>query len=88
MRPFGWGFDGFEIAYPHLPDGKIKTLPITATKAHNLFIDSPLSVGIIGLAVYLGLIALCLWCVLKSPYRDIGAVAMPFSTRRSAKGSG
>ncbi|MHC5829177.1 MAG: O-antigen ligase family protein, partial [Nostoc sp.] len=64
MRPFGWGFDGFEIAYPHLPDGKIKTIPITATKAHNLFIDTALSVGIIGLPVYLGLIALCLWCVL------------------------
>lgn len=78
MRPLGWGFDGFEIAYPHLPDGKIKTEPITATKAHNFFIDTALSVGIIGLAVYLGLIALCLWCVLKSPYRDIGAVAIAY----------
>ncbi|WP_345940513.1 O-antigen ligase family protein [Nostoc sp. UIC 10630] len=78
MRPFGWGFDGFEIAYPHLPDGTIKTLPTTATKAHNLFIDSALSVGIIGLGVYLGLISLCLWCVVKSPYRDIGAVAIAY----------
>ena len=78
MRPFGWGFDGFETAYPHLPDGTIKTLPITATKAHNLFIDSALSVGIIGLVVYLGLIGLCLWCVLKSPYRDVGAVAIAY----------
>ena len=78
MRPFGWGFDGFEIAYPHLPDGTIKTLPMTATKAHNLFIDSVLSVGIIGLCVYLGLIGLCLWCVLKSPYRDIEAVAIAY----------
>ncbi|MHC5825300.1 MAG: O-antigen ligase family protein, partial [Nostoc sp.] len=51
---------------------------ITATKAHNLFIDTALSVGIIGLPVYLGLIALCLWCVLKSPYRDIGAVAIAY----------
>lgn len=78
MRPFGWGFDGFEIAYPHLPDGKIKTEPITATKAHNLFIDTALSVGIIGLVVYLGLIGFCLWCILKSPYRDIGAVAIAY----------
>ncbi|MCC5611532.1 O-antigen ligase family protein [Nostoc sp. CHAB 5834] len=78
MRPFGWGFNGFEIAYPHLPDGTIKTLPITATKAHNLFIDSALSVGIIGLVVYLGLIVFCLSCVLKSPYRDIGAVAIAY----------
>jgi O-antigen ligase len=78
MRPFGWGFDGFEIAYPHLPDGKIKTLPMTATKAHNLFIDSVLSVGIIGLVVYLGLIGLCLWYIVKSPYRDVGAVAIAY----------
>lgn len=78
MRPFGWGFDGFEIAYPHLPDGTSKTLPITATKAHNLFIDSALSVGIIGLAVYLGLIGFCLWCMLQSPYRDVGAVAIAY----------
>ncbi|MCC5668426.1 O-antigen ligase family protein [Nostoc sp. CHAB 5784] len=78
MRPFGWGFDGFEIAYPHLPDGTIKTLPMTATKAHNLFIDTALSVGIIGLTVYLGLIGFCLWCVVKSPYRDIGAVAIAY----------
>ncbi|WP_375512751.1 O-antigen ligase family protein [uncultured Nostoc sp.] len=78
MRPFGWGFDGFEIAYPHLPDGTIKTEPITATKAHNLFIDTALSVGIIGLAVYLGLINFCLWYVLKSSYRDIGAVAIAY----------
>lgn len=78
MRPFGWGFDGFETAYPYLPDGKIKTLPITATKAHNLFIDVALSVGIIGLGVYLGLISFSLWCVLKSPCRDIGAVAIAY----------
>lgn len=78
MRPLGWGFDGFEIAYPHLPDGKIKTEPITATKAHNLFIDTALSVGIIGLVAYLGLISLCLWYVVKSPYRDIGAVAIAY----------
>lgn len=78
MRPLGWGFDGFEIAYPHLPDGTIKTIPITATKAHNLFIDVTLSVGIIGLVVYLGLIGLCLCYVLRSPYRDIGAVAIAY----------
>ena len=78
MRPLGWGFDGFETSYPHLPDGTIKTLPITATKAHNLLIDTTLSVGIIGLAVYLALISFCLWCVLKSPHRDIGAVAIAY----------
>lgn len=78
MRLLGWGFDGFETAYPHLPDGTIKTLPITATKAHNLFIDTALSVGIIGLVMYLGLIGFCLWCVLKSPYRDIGGVAIAY----------
>ncbi|MCL6753667.1 O-antigen ligase family protein [Nostoc sp. CCCryo 231-06] len=78
MRPLGWGFDGFETAYPYLPDGKIKTIPITATKAHNLFIDVALSVGIIGLGVYLGLIGFSLWCVLKSPYKDIGTVAIAY----------
>ncbi|MFN6486950.1 MAG: hypothetical protein RMY33_029895 [Nostoc sp. DedQUE03] len=28
--------------------------------------------------MYLALIALCLWCVLKSPYRDIGAIAIAY----------
>ncbi|OUL24032.1 O-antigen polymerase [Nostoc sp. RF31YmG] len=79
MQPLlGWGFDGFEIAYPHLPNGKIKTSPIPSTKAHNLVLDTAVSVGIIGTVVYLELIAVCLYLVCKSSFSGIEAIAIAY----------
>ncbi|MCL1475566.1 O-antigen ligase family protein [Argonema antarcticum] len=100
QRPiFGWGMNGFGIAYPyiytsswtprivHLGDfsfdyvnkeGVIRTKPIISNKAHNLILDSSLSVGILGMVCYGVLLGFCLWCVVLSPNRGVEAVALAY----------
>jgi hypothetical protein len=81
QRPlFGWGFDGFEIAYPYQPDGKIKTTQALTSKAHNLILDTAVSVGIIGTVGYLILIGFCLYLVSKSSMAGMVAVAIAYLT--------
>ena len=53
-----------------------KQLP--TVKAHNLILDTTLSVGILGLISYLTLFAFCFWSLLKSPYRGIEAVLIVY----------
>lgn len=79
QRPWlGWGFDGFEIAFPFQPDGKIKTQPAPTSKVHNFLLDSVLSVGIIGTASYLLLIGFCLFLIQKSSITGVTAVAIAY----------
>lgn len=59
-------------------NGQIKTAQLPTTKAHNLILDTTLSVGLLGLASYLALLGWCLWQVIKSPYRGIEAVFIAY----------
>jgi len=74
---FGWGFDGFGLAFPtsHNPEwqpprvlkilrssfrfrtrkGEVKELSLPSNRAHNLILDTWLSVGLIGLSLYAAL---------------------------------
>ena len=74
QRPlFGWGFDGFGIAYPYIfkrnwkpqvvrlgifsfdyldERGEVRTLKLPTYKAHNLILDTILSIGIVGTLSY------------------------------------
>jgi O-Antigen ligase len=40
--------------------------PFEGREAHNSFIDWGMSTGALGLAIYLGMLAWCLWCALRS----------------------
>ncbi|WP_292707605.1 MULTISPECIES: O-antigen ligase family protein [unclassified Nostoc] len=59
-------------------NGQIKTAQLPTTKAHNLILDTTLSVGLLGMASYLVLLGWCLWQVIKSPYRGIEAVFIAY----------
>ncbi|MEH1903334.1 MAG: O-antigen ligase family protein [Nostoc sp.] len=59
-------------------NGQIKTAELPTTKAHNLILDTTLSVGLLGMASYLALLGWCLWQVIKSPYRGIEAVFIAY----------
>jgi len=59
-------------------NGQIKTAQLPTTKAHNLILDTTLSVGLLGLASYLALLGWYLWQVIKSPYRGIEAVFIAY----------
>ncbi|VXD22750.1 conserved membrane hypothetical protein [Planktothrix serta PCC 8927] len=56
--------------------GVIDRKAIASHKAHNLILDSCLSVGILGMACYLGLFGFSLWQVMQSPYRGMEAMAI------------
>ncbi|MEH2101289.1 MAG: O-antigen ligase family protein [Nostoc sp.] len=59
-------------------NGQIKTAQLPTTKAHNLILDTTLSVGLLGMVSYLALLGWCLWQVIKSPYRGIEAVFIAY----------
>ncbi|WP_223278225.1 O-antigen ligase family protein [Nostoc sp. 'Peltigera membranacea cyanobiont' 232] len=59
-------------------NGQIQTAQLPTTKAHNLILDTTLSVGFLGMASYLGLLILCLWQVIKSPCQGIEAIAIAY----------
>ncbi|MEH1854610.1 MAG: O-antigen ligase family protein [Nostoc sp.] len=61
-------------------NGQIKTAQLPTTKAHNIILDTSLSVGLLGMASYLALLGWCLWQVIKSPYRGIEAVFIAYLT--------
>lgn len=101
-RPlFGWGFDGFGIAYPYIINpkkmpivvnfgqftydyinlkGQIITREIPTYKAHNLILDTAVSVGMLGLLSYVALWAFYLHLAMKSPIHGIEAVAIAYLT--------
>ncbi|WP_226889191.1 O-antigen ligase family protein [Nostoc sp. MG11] len=59
-------------------NGQMQTRQLPTTKAHNLILDTTLSVGLLGMTSYLTLLALCLWHVFNSPYRGIEAVFIAY----------
>ncbi len=59
-------------------NGLLRTEPLRTTKAHNLILDTTLSVGFLGLIPYLALIGFCLVEVINSPYRGISAVVVTY----------
>ncbi|MGB3510880.1 MAG: O-antigen ligase family protein [Microcoleaceae cyanobacterium] len=99
-RPlFGWGFNGFGIAYPHLlskkntpnvvrlgnvsydivaKNGKLRTLPLPTYKAHNLILDTILSVGILGMLSYMALWGCYIFLFVKSSNQKLLVVAIAY----------
>lgn len=59
-------------------NGQLKRKQLPTVKAHNLILDTTLSVGILGLISYLTLFTFCFWQVFKSPYRGIEAVLIVY----------
>ncbi len=101
-RPvFGWGFDGFGIAYPYVRNsnqtpnvvrlgnasydvigkkGKLRTRTLITYKAHNLILDTTLSVGFLGTLSYAALWGYYIFLSLTSPSRRMLAVAIAYLT--------
>jgi O-antigen ligase len=98
QRPlFGWGFNGFGIAYPFVsvpnntpeivnlgqfsynyiaPNGGVRTQKIPSYKAHNWFLDTAISTGILGLIAAFALWGYCWHSAIASPNTEIaGAIA-------------
>lgn len=59
-------------------DGQRGTQTLITVKAHNLILDTTLSVGTLGLISYLALLGFSLWLVIKSPYRGIETVLVAY----------
>jgi O-antigen ligase len=59
-------------------NGQLMTSELPTVKAHNLILDTTLSVGLLGMLPYFALLAFCIWQVIKSPYRGIEAVAIAY----------
>ncbi|MFE1747795.1 O-antigen ligase family protein [Coleofasciculus sp. H7-2] len=59
-------------------DGQLQTRSLSTSKAHNLILDTTLSVGFLGMLSYLTLLGFCLCRVIQSPYRGIEAVALAY----------
>jgi len=99
-RPlFGWGFNGFGIAYPYIrslkntphvvrlghlsydvvrENGNLHTVPLITYKAHNLILDTILSVGILGMLSYTALWGYGIFLLVRSPNRKLLAVAIAY----------
>lgn len=107
---WGWGFDGFGIAFPFVADwtgrhhgyllekvavaqvfklddftfdyqgtdGKLHTGILIANKAHNLLLDTTLSVGVLGLLCYALLWWFFLKCTVRTTLVGIEAVAIAY----------
>ncbi|MFB2920076.1 O-antigen ligase family protein [Aerosakkonema funiforme] len=56
--------------------GKLSTIPLPTAKAHNLLLDTTLSVGILGLLSYSALIIFAIKQTIQSPYQGIEAIAI------------
>ena len=59
-------------------NGQLHTMQIPTAKAHNLILDTTLSVGILGLLSYLILIAFAIKLIIQSSCRGIEAVAIAY----------
>jgi O-antigen ligase len=57
---------------------QIRTIALPTAKAHNLILDTTISVGIIGLFVYISLFSFSLWQIINSPWRGIEAIAIVY----------
>ena len=99
-RPFfGWGFDGFGIAYPYIRNPKktpivvsldeftydyitineqVSTREIPTYKAHNLILDTTLSIGILGLISYAFLWGYYIYLAIESSFRGMEAIAIAY----------
>nr|WP_293095402.1 O-antigen ligase family protein [Okeania sp. SIO2F4] len=99
-RPlFGWGFNGFGIAYPNIKskkntpnvvrlgnvsydvidkNGKLRTLPLITYKAHNLILDTILSVGILGMLSYTALWGYYIFLLVRSSDRKMLVVGIAY----------
>lgn len=59
-------------------DGEFGTQALPTVKAHNLILDTTLSLGVLGMLSYLTLLGFFLWQVIKSPYHGIEAVVVAY----------
>jgi len=96
---FGWGFDGFGIAYPYIRNpkktpivvnldeftydyitinGQVRTREIPTYKAHNLILDTTLSIGILGLISYAFLWGYYIYLAIKSFFHGMEAIAIAY----------
>jgi len=59
-------------------DGNLHVGFIRNIKAHNFFLDTILTVGIIGLLAYMALLGFFIWRTIKSPVQGIEAIAITY----------
>ena len=59
-------------------NGHLSTMPIPTYKAHNLILDTTLSVGMLGMLCYAALLVFCFRCVQLSPYGGIEALVVAY----------
>ncbi|MDY6939571.1 MAG: O-antigen polymerase, partial [Cyanobacteriota bacterium] len=68
-----------EFSFDYLGrDGKIGSLPIPSNKAHNLILDTTLSVGIWGMLVYLTLCGYSLHKIIQLRYRGLESAVIVY----------
>lgn len=58
--------------------GEVRTENLITVKAHNLILDTILSVGLLGLISYIALLGFCLWQLIQSPCRGMEAVVITY----------
>lgn len=75
---FGYGMDGFTIAYPQIKSIDKRIIPTPYTKSHNLILDWAVSTGIPGLILYLSVFGYCLISVIKSKFSPLAGVAIAY----------
>ncbi|WP_449419517.1 hypothetical protein [Phormidium nigroviride] len=75
--PIVVNFGQFTYDYINLK-GQIATREIPTYKAHNLILDTAVSVGMLGLLSYVALWAFYLHLAMKSPIHGIEAVAIAY----------
>lgn len=59
-------------------DGHVYTGFLISNKAHNIFLDTTVSVGFLGLAIYTFLLGFCLWKTARTPFCGIEAVPVAY----------
>ncbi len=59
-------------------NGQMQTAQLRTTKAHNLILDITLSVGLLGLFSYLGLLGSCFWQVINSSSQGLEVVVITY----------
>ncbi|HBE20198.1 MAG TPA: hypothetical protein DEG17_26700 [Cyanobacteria bacterium UBA11149] len=68
-----------DLSYDYMnKDGQLRTQIIPTYKAHNLILDTTISVGILGMLTYSALLGFSFWCVIKSPFRGMETVAIVY----------
>ena len=67
------------FSYDYLSqDGELAIEPLPTYKAHNLILDTTVSIGILGLLTYLALLGSYLFHLIKSPSQGIEAVVIAY----------